>query len=138
MTAFTRRHRRQSVLYWEALEADDYGNSQVKEAVVIKVRWEWRTETEQDDFGEVVKTDANVVVDRKIPEGSLMWLRPSSSGECVVDPTTLPEGETVYQVYKYFGTDTLDQNPNRTRHRVRLIRYKDSLPNVVSTAGSGC
>ena len=137
MGAFTRRHRKQKALYWEATEADDFGTLQMKSSIELKVRWEWKTEVEQNDFGETVKTEANVVVDRRIPEGSLLWLNETEKS-CGISPTEYPEGETVYQVYAYFGSPTLDGNPSRTRHRVKVLRYKDRLPTIISSGQTSC
>lgn len=73
-------HRHQKAVLWSAQEVrgrtvvDAYGEPKVNAPIEIWVRWVFgRTEITGTD-GNTVAVDATAVVDRRIPEGSNMWL----------------------------------------------------------------
>src|SRR5688572_23769422 len=61
--------------------------------VEIKVRWEWVKAQVVATGGEVTGTDATVVVDRRIEDGSRMWLGSSSEWHGTGSADTEVQGE---------------------------------------------
>lgn len=72
--------RYQKAVLWAAREVrgrvvvDEHGEPRVGAPEEIEVRWVFGRTEALDSMGNTVSVDATAVVDRRIPEGSNMWL----------------------------------------------------------------
>mgnify|MGYP003626751107 CR=1 FL=1 len=100
--------------------ADMYGKPTTAAAVEIDCRWENVTETVNESPDKVVSTIANIVVDRDIAKGSILWL-----GSIIdfVSPYT-----ELHEVYLF--SKIPDLKGRNFRRRVKTIRFTDKLPSL--------
>lgn len=117
----------QVAVLWPAMGTDRYGQVKVGSPVEIAVRWEWtQTETVSPD-GQAIVSEANVVVDRDVAEGSCLW---EGSLEDWHTTGSLAEGNRLQQVIAFRRTPDLR---NKSIRRVAMThRYKDTLPDLGS------
>lgn len=122
MPSHVLRNRFQSAVYWKSTGFDTHGEPTITSAVELCVRWEEVNTEVIDANGNSVGVDAVVVVDREIPDGSILWL-----GAIQDLPGT---GETptsnIYTVVKYSSIP--DIKGRNYRRLVYLRRRNDELP----------
>ena len=125
--------RYQKAVYWEASGVDDYGNSTVKEAVELDVRWEETYREVLHDAspmttnpGKKIAIIAVLTVDREIPQGSIFWK--GALTDLVGTGSDIPN---LCQVVTY--DETPDAKGRNFSRSVTLMRARDSLPNLVSS-----
>lgn len=107
---------------WAASSKDNYGRFKVSPPVEIRVRWEDSLHESTDPQNTVEARPAEVFVDRAISIGSVLWH--GRQKDLPSTPTSL------YKVAGYDGTPDIK---NRfTQRTVSLVRYGDTLPEVVS------
>jgi len=66
--------RTQDALYWPKIGDDRYGNPGFGSLLEVLVRWDDKAVVFRDAEGEETVSDAIVMVDRKMPIGSALWL----------------------------------------------------------------
>lgn len=117
--------RRQRAVLWEATGATTRsGRPAVSDVPVdLRVRWDPSRRELPDGQGGTVVVDATVIVDRAVPEGSLLWL-----GET----TTLPgdgafPGTNPLMVVVSLS-ETVDIKGRVTYRELLLQRYGSRLP----------
>ena len=115
--------RYQKAVYWEASGLDDYGNATVLTPVELDVRWEDIYEEVLDPVGTTIALDAMIVVDQVIPIGSIFWKGDLISYTAIASPSG-------YKQAMYYG-DIPDIKGQFIRQTVKLMRYRDSLPDLV-------
>lgn len=113
MAAIETAFRRQKAVLWPLSSIDGYGEATTSTPIELLVRWVDKKDRMKGPNGEDVETDAQVVVDRDIAIGSLMWLG------ALVDWTG--SGEVAEVVAK---TSTPSLKGTRFRRIVGLRRYK--------------
>jgi hypothetical protein len=74
MPAIESGARYQDAVYWKASGIDRYGRETVDEPIPIKLRFELTKTRAPDMRGNLTGYDAQAVVDREMPIGSLLWL----------------------------------------------------------------
>ena len=116
--------RYQKAVYWEANGYDNYGQPKVDAAVELDVRWEDIYEEALDSQGNTIALDAMVVVDREVPVGSIFWKGALEDYEALSSPSG-------YKQAMYYG-DIPDIKGEYTRQTVKLMRFSDELPDLVS------
>ncbi len=116
-------YRNQAAVYWQA--TGDYGAEGevlVQSAIELDVRWEELTEETLVLNNNTVDVDARILVDRDIPNGSILWL--GSLADLDDPPTDLR------QVVAF--TKTPDLKGREFYRQATVIRYRDELPTIVS------
>lgn len=123
--------RYDKAVMWEfAGRYDSQGQPKVKDVPIsLEVRWNDVESEALDRDGNTITLSAQVVVDRKITPGSVMWKG---------DIADLPSADTfspdddgsLHQVVRYNGTK--DVKGRAIRQEVSLMRFKGSLPNQVT------
>lgn len=125
MPALETMDLRQKALFWEKIGVTNYGQPRVDtsvDPVELSVRWEEVKKEKLTTGGQTLQVDAEVVVDREIPDQSLMWL-----GSLADLPDDLNDITDVMQV---ISVDEVPDLKNRNTRRVCLLmRYMDKLPN---------
>lgn len=112
--------RNQKAVYWAASGTDMFGNRTVSSPIELKVRWESKTQEITNSGSEIVASDAFVVVDRDIEEGSILWLGKLSS---VPSPVT--------NLKKVVAFSSIPDVKGKNFRRVAyLAKHGDSLPTV--------
>jgi hypothetical protein len=113
---------RQYAVLWTVTGRDRYGNITVAAPVEIRCRWLEGQEEALDEHGNDIALDATAHVDRLIAPDSLLWL-----GRLKDVPITFgPLLGTLMQARTYYATPSV--KARRVRHKVGLIRYKDTPP----------
>lgn len=112
-------------LLWEFISNDRYGNSQVSAAVEIQCRWVPKRRTIVDAQGKLVATDVTVAVNREIPEHSIMW---KGGFDDIPGTADVPDSGFM-EVVAFDEAD--DVKGRETAREVRLMRYKNTLPEIV-------
>lgn len=74
MPSLESQFRKQKAVYWEANGYDGYGEPNVNTPVELDVRWVEKQLEATDANGGPIAIDATVVMDRKPPVGSVLWL----------------------------------------------------------------
>ena len=100
--------------------ADMYGRATTAAAVEIFCRWEEVEETINESPDKVVSTTANIVVDRDIAKGSILWL-----GAIIDFVTPYTDLHEVYLTSKI-----PDLKGRNFRRVVKTIRFTDKLPSL--------
>lgn len=124
-----------AVLWPVAGNADPNGQDRVSDRPVgVRVRWNDSFTEVRDPQGNTVAIEATVVADRRIDKGSVLWHGkvsdlPAGTGFALEDVPDL------MQVYSWNGTQSL--NGRNTRHELKLMRLKSSLPGTVSEPDDG-
>lgn len=115
--------RLQDAVYWAKSDDDRYGSPKVAAGIALRVRWEEKQGEMLSPTGETVATDAQVVVDREVIVGSIMWQgKLSSLGGG--SPT-----EDIFQIVAYDRVPDIDNL--YVRRTVGLKRYTDTMPTIV-------
>jgi hypothetical protein len=116
-----RRH--QKAVLWAYHSNGNQGETRVvSTAVELDVRWEEKQTERLDPQNKPIATDYDVVVDRDVAIGSILWF-----GE--LDDWTLASATDYRQVVTSEKvTDLRGRNPRRV---LGLIRYTDELPERV-------
>lgn len=97
--SWVQRHLRQKVTWWQSQGNDGFGGTTYASPVVIKARWEDRSELFYDQQGEEVRSESVVFVDRDLSEGDYVYLGVSGSG----DPTAVSGARVVRNFRKLPG-----------------------------------
>jgi hypothetical protein len=84
MANLMRRMKRQDAVLWLFLREDHFGAKIYADPVQIKVRWEDKTEEFLDRSGNTTISRAQVFVENRIPERSVLW-RGKMSEAVIVD-----------------------------------------------------
>mgnify|MGYP001562742588 CR=1 FL=1 len=112
-------HRNQDAVYWPVLSVDFYGEYTHSVPEDIKVRWEWVHKERLDPKGITIAIDAEVVANKVLAEGSLLWLGTYESWLA-----TGSSGDAT-KLMQVSGHDELKDIKGRsTRHTAELMRYK--------------
>ena len=82
--------RKQWCVYWAFLEQDRNGKDLYDDPIVLKCRWEDKTEQDFLITGQEVIVKSTVYVDRTMPLGGVLWL-----GLLVDAPCTPPEHQKI-------------------------------------------
>ena len=107
-----------AVLWAAAGTFDNQGQHELAAAVQISVDWHTRDGSTLDQNGNEIKTEADVVVDRDIPIGSILWEGKLAG---VANPPV--------DLYKVVARNrSKDVKGVETRRVVKLVRYSDKLP----------
>ncbi len=107
------------------VKQDNYGEVKVTTPVELKVQWVGVTGEMTDPMGNKVSTDAQVVVDREVKIGSLMWLG------AYEDWLGTGSGDVDADLHKVVAFNFQKDIKGRvSRRTVGLQRYKDSLPEI--------
>jgi hypothetical protein len=114
--------RFQDALYWEATGFDAYGEHTLAKAKEICVRWEQVNTEVIDTGGNTVGVDVVAVVDRVIPEGSIMWLGAFAD---LAGTSETPTSD-IHTVIKYGSIP--DIRGRNFRKVAYLRRLSDELP----------
>lgn len=118
-------HRLQPAVLWlrNSLRSDAYGQPIIIAPVDIMVRWNDTYNEIRTPLGATVTIEADLVVDRDIPVGSLLWKGRMVDLVNIQDP--IPN---IMQVYSFKGVP--DVKARNTYRTCQLMRYKDqsSLP----------
>lgn len=126
MPSIERRERFQKAVLWEKTDGfDDYGRPRVSSPVQIHVRWKYVRKQSVNKEGVPIAVDATVVVDRYIPEGSILWL-----GELIdwVGTGSNDNENQLMEVLTFHNTP--DIRNRHTRRTVDLAFYKSVLPDL--------
>lgn len=115
--------RHQKAVLWEKVEDDTQGEPLVGDPVELTVRWEKIREEIQKPDSTIVALGAEVVVDRKIPIGSIMWL-----GELEEWYGTGSQGEGVELMQVQVYEEIPDLKNRYTIRTVKLDFFRGSLP----------
>jgi len=109
---------------WFRVGTDRYAQPMVAQPVQLDVRWNEKLHEVLDAHGNVIQADVEVVLDRPVPVGSMMW-----NGTLDILPAdTLTPPSDVRQVIGYNATSDLK---GRAIYRTAsLMRWKDALPQV--------
>src|SRR5687768_9890959 len=121
MGRLTGRHRRQDAVLWAIAGKDKYVNPTVSAAIALKVRWIDKQTESLDADNQVVRSDVMVKTNRDIGIGSILWK--GKLPDVPSPPTDL------YQVIQ--SRDVPNIKNRETRYTVFLIRFGDTLPEVV-------
>lgn len=115
--------RNQRAVLWmaSATAVSDDGKRKVAAAVEIKVRWENRREETTDSQGQAVSVTAEVVVDRDVIVGSILWL--GALDDIASPPVNLQKVVAFDKIPDVKGT--------KYRRTVRLTRHHNTLPPLV-------
>jgi len=129
--------REQKAVYWEAIGFDEYG--QYKRASFsneLSVRWVNKRRDAMDAKGNIIATDATVVVDRYIPVGSIFYEGALSelAGDVAgtgtgTDFVPAADEVTLFEVMTY--NETPDLKNRFIRRTVGLKRLSDTIPTSV-------
>ncbi len=112
-----------AVLWANADQDSDYGEAQVSAADEIDVRWNDTQSGGTDAQGTKVTLSAEVIVDRDITVGSVMWLGTLAAYNAL---GTVP---TLHHVVSF---DKVPDLKGRNFHRsVSLSRHAAALPTIV-------
>lgn len=115
--------RHQDAVLWAKSDDDRYGAPKVSAGTALRVRWEEKKSEMLDAQGETVAIDAQVVVDRDVTVGGIMWLgKLSSLGGA--SPTS-----NIYQVAAFDKVPDIDGI--YFRRTVGLKRFGDNMPTIV-------
>lgn len=121
MGRLTGYERRQAAVYWGKTAEDEYNKPIVSSPVELRVRWVDKEAENLDANGNVIRTDVELVVDRELALGSVLW-----KGKLKNLPS--PFNHPLYQVVI---TRTIPDLKNKeSRYRVFLTRYSTTLPTV--------
>jgi len=113
-------NRHQKAVLWAANGYDTYGDIKVSANVEIDVRWEEKRREILDPQGNSITIEAEIVVDRDITIGSIMWL--GNKVDLATPPVDLK------QVVAFNKTpDIKGLNYRRT---VSVIRFSNELPTI--------
>lgn len=113
--------RRGKAVLWPRLGIDGYSEPVVGDPVEIDVRWNDSRREMIDPGGNVVATDAQVIVGRDVPMNSILW-----QGEMAdLPPSLTPKAGLVIVKAIDFTPDIKGRNAFR---EVGAMRYKDKLP----------
>jgi len=116
--------RNQKAVYWAANGTfDDHGQAKVSAGIQVDVRWEYRREELSNPVKNLVAYDATIVVDRNMPEGSILWLGTLAAYNA------LSTGPTHYSVVANSGIP--DVKNRATRRVVKAAKYGTLLPTIV-------
>ena len=122
MPAQEKAFRNQKAVYWKATGAySSEAEVLVKEAIELDVRWEQTTGETLVVDNNTVDVDAEILVDRIIPNGSILWLGALTD---LIDPPT-----SLRQVVA--STEIPDLKAREFFRSVIVIRYRDELPTIV-------
>lgn len=116
--------RFQDAVYWAKSDDDRYGSPKVVAAIALRVRWEQKQAEMLSPQGETISVDAQVVADRALVMGSIMWL-----GRLVSLGTPPTPTSDIFQAVAY--DDVPDVDNLYIRRTYGLKRYTDALPEVV-------
>lgn len=111
----------QKAVLWLKSTYDAAGEQVVSEPIEISVRWEADRREILGPNETPIASTAVVMVDRNIPEGSIMW-----QGELTSLPDELTEG--IHEVVAY--SEVPDLKGRNFQRTVILAKYKGELPTV--------
>src|SRR5690554_2761032 len=111
----------QAATLWESVGIDETARPIVKQPIQIPTRWEERRTEGIDVDSSPIAIDANIVVDRHIPVGSII-----RKGRLDSLPENLDE---LYKVVH--NSEVPDIKDIFVRRRVSVIKFGDDLPTVV-------
>jgi len=117
--------RLQKAIFWEAGGYDHDGEITVAAAVEIDVRWQVGKRRSAGPKDDTVSYDAELVVDRVITVGSVVWKGSMDDLNDLADPTAPTD---LYDVVDY--TETSDIKNRNVRRTVLLMRRSDDLPSL--------
>lgn len=120
--------RYQPALLWEKVGQDNHNNTLISPPIEILTRWEKRHEEVTDPNGNTVALSAHVVVDRDVPEGSIMW---EGSLEQWNAPGTGSSGTSTDLMEVVIKRTTPDIKNRYVRRTLGLKFYRDTLPQIV-------
>jgi hypothetical protein len=119
----------QKAVLWPIKGYDRYGQPKVSDTPVeIQVRWNDSRSESQGRDDNTISVSAQILTDRRVVNGSLMWLGKLSDfpGD-TKDPYTYNGDQgPLMVVTKYDGTP--DIKGRRVTHSVSATRYRDTLP----------
>jgi len=92
------RMRKQTAVYWAYTSTDEYGVKQVGSPVLIKCRWEDKSEEFLDSHGERQMSNAVVYVDRDTPIGGILMLGVLAD---ITDSTNIKENDGAWEIRKF-------------------------------------
>lgn len=123
--------REQKAIAWLASGFNREGQHKVVfPGIELDVRWTDTQGEALDARGNLISTDANVIVDRDIPIGSIMWKGDQEQLEAAVPGTgtglDLSPTSDLYEVVAV--TISPDLKARETYRDVRLKRYSDTMP----------
>lgn len=111
----------EKAVLWVRTTFDEAGEPVVAEPIEIDVRWEADRREIIGPNDTPIAVTAVVMVDRNIPEGSMMWL-----GELADLPAEVTEG--IQEVVAY--SEVPDVKGREFQRTVMLAKYKGQLPTV--------
>jgi hypothetical protein len=110
---------------WERVGNDAYGEPIVSSPIELRVRWEDTDDEMRKPDSTLIRLAATVVVDRKVPIGSIMWKGDLDDWNGTGSST---DEIDLMQVEAYLETPDLK---NRYLRRVlRLSRFRSTLPTI--------
>jgi hypothetical protein len=119
-----RQYRKQRAVFWCKVGDDRYGQPIVTPPVELMVRWVEERHEALDPHGATVAADVKVVLDRRIPIGSVAWL----GGLSDLPGTEFTPSSNVFQLISQ--PITPDIKGRVIRLTGSLMRYKNVLPVV--------
>jgi len=115
------RNQKAVLWLWDGTSVDDYGKAKPAVAIEISVRWEEVNKEVTDSEGLTIGIASQVVVDRDIPIGSLLWL--GAIADIASPPVNIRQVVMVNKAQNFNGREI--------RRTVLLKKYSDSLPTLV-------
>jgi len=125
MPPIERDARHQKAVLWTKAGVDGYANPTLNEPEEIEVRWQWTRRNVLDATKKTVVIEAIVVTDRRIEVDSILWL-----GGLDDIPGTSYVPTSNIMIVK-FNDEVPDIRGRETRYTLQLMRYTDTLPEVV-------
>lgn len=117
----------QDALLWPATGTDDDGNVTIDSATgtPVRVRWVAKRMEALDRKGSTIALDALAVVDRDVPDGSILWLGTQAEWAALS-----PAGESNRLHQAVTIGDVPDLKGRNHRRTLGLMRYGNRLPEV--------
>ncbi len=131
MPAFETMDRHQKVLLWEWLGADATNEPVFDTPVEVKARWVAKSNTVTNAQGQPTNAIVEVVIDREVTLGSIMWLAPDQSmrSKSAIDQWYDDSGSAGHteQLLEVAATAVTTDIKNRfTRYTLSLAIYKNA------------
>ena len=125
MPALEGGDRTQKAVYWESDGNNQFGQPMVKASVGIMVRWEQVNKESLDDSNNTIAINAEVVVDREMPVGSILW---KGDIDTLPDPITDDDVDNLFKINGY--NETPDLKGREFQREVELTKHSDKLPDT--------
>lgn len=119
----------QFAVVWYAAGRDNYNNLTVSPAVEVPARWEWKTRESRLADGNSKQVVAEVLLDRELPIGSLLWQGRLMNLLGTGTGVHVPTDEEYLQIIDFDSIPDIKERD--TQYTAYLMRYSGKLPTVV-------